>query len=156
ERWLKQRRAMQPAFHRQYISAYARTMVESTQCMLSEWRGGEARDLYRDLSQLTLEIVTRCLFGEAIAERDASDIAYCVTSALSDFEKRIGSPLFLIPDSVPLPGHMTYLKAARRLDEVVYSIISQARARPPQPDTLLSQLMACVDDEGHSMSDRQL
>src|SRR5690348_4102619 len=45
--WLRQRRLVQPAFHRARIAAYAETMVEYTQRIMEGWRDGEERDVHR-------------------------------------------------------------------------------------------------------------
>ena len=37
--WLRQRRLVQPAFHRERIAAYAETMVQYAQRLLEGWRG---------------------------------------------------------------------------------------------------------------------
>src|SRR3954465_7685417 len=42
--WLRQRRLVQPAFHRGRIASYADTMGRFTERLLQEWKDGEARD----------------------------------------------------------------------------------------------------------------
>src|SRR5205814_2487561 len=42
--WLRQRRLVQPAFHRGRIASYADTMVRFTERLLEEWKDGEAQD----------------------------------------------------------------------------------------------------------------
>jgi cytochrome P450 len=47
--WLRQRRLMQPAFHRERIAAYAGTMIEQGRLLAESWRDGETRDVHADL-----------------------------------------------------------------------------------------------------------
>src|SRR5215831_8656844 len=50
--WRRQRRLMQPAFHRRNIGRYARVTVECTQKMLSRWQPGDIRDLQSEIEHL--------------------------------------------------------------------------------------------------------
>src|SRR3984957_5924784 len=45
EFWRRQRRLVQPAFHRSRMDEYGATMREITQAHISSWRDGEVRDL---------------------------------------------------------------------------------------------------------------
>src|SRR5262245_54349980 len=63
EFWRRQRRLVQPAFHRQRISSYGEVMVQYAQRAIANWRDGEKRDLARDMTRLTLEIVVKTLFN---------------------------------------------------------------------------------------------
>src|SRR5262245_36966676 len=94
EPWLSQRRLLQPLMHHQHVATYAQTMVEATRQLLARWRDGEARDLYADLSQLTLEIVARTLFGTGITEQEAADVGRSLAIALAGFDRRIGGLQF--------------------------------------------------------------
>src|SRR6266545_1877835 len=73
--WLRQRRMMQPAFHRERIAAYGDDMVALTRHMLGTWTGGETRDAYHDMSRLTMAIVAKTLFGADVwdAAKDVAD-----------------------------------------------------------------------------------
>ena len=66
--WRRQRRLMQPAFHRKRIADLASLMVDETENMLERWasspRGqGEPFDVSREMTGLTLKIVSKALFG---------------------------------------------------------------------------------------------
>src|SRR6184192_1303803 len=70
--WLRQRRLVQPAFHRARIAAYAETMVEYAQRVMESWRAGEERDVHQEMMRLTLQIVMHvALFPSAPAFHDA-------------------------------------------------------------------------------------
>src|SRR5438128_806561 len=45
EFWRRQRRLIQPAFHRQRVAAYADTMVAEAARLVASWRPGETRDV---------------------------------------------------------------------------------------------------------------
>ncbi|HEY6464239.1 MAG TPA: cytochrome P450, partial [Polyangiaceae bacterium] len=67
--WRRQRRLAQPAFHRERIAGYAKTMVDLTRATADRWRAGEVRDAHADMMELTLAIVGRTLFGAELGAR---------------------------------------------------------------------------------------
>ena len=50
---LRQRRLMQPAFHRERIASYARTMVDAADRMRSAWSPGATLDVSQEMMRLT-------------------------------------------------------------------------------------------------------
>jgi cytochrome P450 len=154
--WLRQRRTVQPSMHHRYVAKYAETMIDATRQMLARWHDGQQLDMSAELSRLTLEIVTRTLFGATITESETIDIARVKTVILAGFDRRISSLRFLIPDTVPFPGHFAYLRAARRLDDIVYRLIDRARRVGGATDSLLSVLLRSQDASGNPMTDQQI
>lgn len=65
EPWRRQRRLMQPCFHRPNIAAFATNMSDETGRMLDRWaaRADRPIEICGDLGHLALRIVTRTLFG---------------------------------------------------------------------------------------------
>src|SRR5262249_22462389 len=51
---LRQRRMMQPAFHRERIAGYGGTMVDYADRMRRGWRDGATLDIAREMNRLTL------------------------------------------------------------------------------------------------------
>ena len=154
--WLRQRRLMQPAFHRQRIAAMADAMVATTSGMLDDWRVGQTRDVQQAMTELTLRIVARTLFGTDVGE-DLARIRGSNQVMTEHFRSRLFSLMILLPDWVPTPGNRRYGRAVRDLDTLVYRIIAERRqsAAEAAPD-LLSLLLAARDEDGLGMSDRQL
>ena len=164
--WRRQRRLAQPAFHRERVAAYGRTMVRYTERMLSAWRPGEVRDVHADMMRLTLEIVVKTLL-DADAAGEAAGVGEALSVALHELNGLMNGPAFLLPRAVPTPGKWRLAQAVRRLDALVYRIIAERRAAPADRGDLLSMLMAAQDEADGAgdprpagasggMSDRQL
>ena len=152
--WLRQRRLAQPAFHRDRIAGYGETMVSYTERMLEDWRAGQTIDLHHEMMELTMQIVSRTLFGVDIEGDTAREVGAAFDDALEVVDARFRRPV-KIPEFLPLPGNIRYRRAVRKLDHLVYRFI-EARRRDPGDD-LLSMLMAARDeDDGSAMDDRQL
>src|SRR3954454_6475519 len=60
---LRQRRMLQPAFHRRRVAAYAAIMVEEAARVGDAWDEGDVRNVAVDMSGMALRVVTRALFG---------------------------------------------------------------------------------------------
>lgn len=165
--WLRQRRLMQPAFHRQQIQKFGEMMVTSTQKMLDRWEAISASDITIDVAaemmHLTLEIVNQALFSTSIddvAGENLQDIEDSLNFIFDDVNYRFQRPFY--PLWAPTGRNRKYKEAVRMLDQVIYRIIQARRdllRTNPQsaPDDLLTTLMTAKDeDTGTAMSDQQL
>ena len=152
---LRQRRMMQPAFHRARIAAYAASMVEFAERRSDTWKDGDVRDIDQEMMHLTLQIVGRTLFS-ANVEDDADDVgkAMTVVSKLFDF--------LLLPYSewlqkLPLPQTRRFNRARATLNSVIYGIIDDRRRSGVDTGDLLSMLLHARDeDDGGTMTDEQV
>ncbi|HEY8412464.1 MAG TPA: cytochrome P450 [Pyrinomonadaceae bacterium] len=152
--WRRQRRLAQPAFHRQRISSYGDIMVQYADRAIAKWRDGEHRDVAKDMTRLTLEIVVKTLFNS-----DVSNDADHVGATLSQIVKPFASQATLkwIADNrLPTPGHYRYFNAVREIDKIIYRIIGERRASGSDEGDLLSMLLQAQDEDGSQMSDAQL
>ncbi|HMG34680.1 MAG TPA: cytochrome P450 [Blastocatellia bacterium] len=152
----RQRRLSQPAFHRERINAYARTMVDYTIRLTGHWRHGETIDAGQDMMRLTLSIVAKALF-DADVESEASDVRESLTSIMEMFN-RITTPFPALLEKLPLPSNFRFQRARGRLDSIIYRIINERRAITEDRGDLLSMLSLATDVEGDGtgMSDLQL
>jgi cytochrome P450 len=153
--WLRQRRLIQPAFHRQRIAAYGDVMAGYAERGMAEWRDGQTRDVHADMMTITQAIVAKTLF-----DADVSDAAWDVGQALhvlmDDFSQR-RTRLFELPKFVPTPGRRRARLAVERLDRVVYGIIADRRASGEDHGDLLSLLLDAQDaDDGSRMTNQQV
>jgi cytochrome P450 len=72
--WRRQRRMMQPDFHRRVIDRFGRLIHEVNEKFAARWAAhaarGEPINLTDDASELTLEIVLRSIFGDDLERRE--------------------------------------------------------------------------------------
>jgi cytochrome P450 len=153
ELWLRQRRLMQPAFHRDRIAGYGSTMVEHTEAMLDRWGEGGRLDVHDEMMRLTLSIVARTLFGADVSGREA-DVEHALEIALQRFIERMS--LLRVLDRLPLPRNRRFKRALGTLDGIIYGIIEERRRSGSDGNDLLSLLLEARDDDGSSMTDTQL
>jgi cytochrome P450 len=152
--WLKQRRLAAPAFHPERIASYARIMTGFTERLCSTWKDGEVRDFHRDMMRVTMEIVSKTLFDVEVDE-EISGIERSFDAIIHEIAKRFRRPV-RIPDGIPIPGNIRYNRGVAVLDRLVGRILAERRETSGDRGDLLSMLLAARDDDGKSMSDRQL
>jgi cytochrome P450 len=152
---LRQRRLMQPAFHRQRIAGYAATMAAYAARERDRWRDGEALDVHDAMMRLTLAIAAKALF-DAELEREAAEIGEALADAIATFDIAV-LPFSELLDHLPLPFVRRFERARDRLDATVYRIIAERRRDAADRGDLLSMLLAARDEEdGTGMTDTQL
>lgn len=153
--WLRQRRMIQPVFTRERIASYASFMVDYAERLAATWQDGEKRDLLTDMTQLTLRIIGRTLFGADVSGQ-AREVGEALTVAMSNFNNRFFR-ILRIPESIPTPANLQVRRGVARLDKILYGLIEQRRAGGGDPGDLLSILSHTRDeDDGSRMTDRQL
>ncbi len=151
ELWKRQRKLINPAFHKRRIESHADAMVSATREMVDGWADGEVVDVSRAMMELTLRIVARILFDhDPAGETDA------VAGAMRAFRDLLGTPA-LLPEWVPLPSIRRSKEALARMDDVVYGLIDERRRATDldERNDLLSALVSALDD-GSGMSRKQL
>ena len=143
---LRQRRLAQPAFHRDRIAAYGRSMVDYAARTSSRWRDGEQLDIHDGMMKLTLAIVAKTLFS-ADVEEEATEIGEALTVAFEAFNVGI-LPFSEILEKLPLRYIKRFEAARARLDATIYRIIDERRASGEDKGDLLSMLLLAQDTEG--------
>lgn len=155
----RHRRLLQPAFHKRRIEAYRDDMVAITGALLDEWRAGQQRDVHADLTELTLRIATKTLFGE-----DAGDRGVALARRMQDWLVTMFSMGMMLPfDVAPLPYHR-WLDLTRAIDDETAAILRQKQAsvaaRLAKGEEvgadMLSMLIAARDDDGSALDDDEL
>jgi cytochrome P450 len=153
--WLRQRRIMQPAFHRQRVASFVPLFAELTRETLDRLPHDRPFDVAREMMTLTLRIVGRALLSSDPVQ-DADEIGRALAVTLAYPDARLKTPVRL-PLSVPLPMHRKFRAARAVLDRVVYRFIEERRRTGEDKGDLLSMLMMTTDaDTGERMNDRQL
>ena len=150
--WKRHRRLMQPAFNNERIATYASMTVEDTARMLATWRAGEIRDVHREMSQLTVKVITQAMFGVDVTET-ALEIGEALETIMLHYSHQ-AEMCFLLPEWLPTPGNWNAHCATKRLNEIVYGIIDQRRQFPK--DDLLSRMLHAQDEDGSQFSNQEL
>ena len=143
---LRQRRLMQPAFHRQRIAAYAESMVQFSVRMGERWQPGQDVDVHQQMTALTLAIVGKTLF-DADVESDTDDVMEAIAGVFGLFHLTM-MPFSEVLEKIPFSPVRKLHNARARLDKVIYRIIAERREKAEDRGDLLSILLRAQDEEG--------
>lgn len=154
ETWRRQRRLMQPAFHAQRIHSYAATMAAYTREMMADWQPGQVVAIDRELTQLTLRIIAKTMFGVDIAAQTAV-LGNLMQEILTTGEAQLKMP-FLPPAWLPTPGNRRQQRALRQVKSLLRDLIAARRVADVDQGDLLSMLLLARDEEGQPMPEAQL
>jgi cytochrome P450 len=144
EFWRRQRYMMQPLFHRRVIARFAELISAENDAMLARWDAlaarGEAVDVREEMSELTLAIVLRSIFGTDL-DRLAADMG--------------GNPFDVV---VREPARdLRFAYRFRSLGRLVARLIERRRGEPGQHFDYVAMLMDARDKEtGAAMTEREL
>ncbi|MFN8377194.1 MAG: cytochrome P450 [Anaerolineae bacterium] len=145
----RQRRLIQPAFHRRQIEEYAAIMVQVAERTLSEWEDGMQLDLQRALFRHTLTVAGLALFG-----RDFSEGVDFLGSAIQEWLELIPA-ISLEPDEVHSPEVARFLEVSAGIDREVRSLIAWKRTHPGGTD-VLAELTRVHDTDGMALTEDEL
>lgn len=146
EMWLRQRRLLQPAFHRQRVASYATTMLDYTEQMLERWQTGQIYELQPEMAVLTLKIVGKTLFNA-----DMSGETDTIGRLLTSFAANPATSF-----SLSAKKRRQTKQAQQDFDKALYSLIAERRTKDDDNGDLLSLLLALHDTDNSRMSDAQI
>lgn len=167
EFWRRQRRLMQPAFHRKRILGFGTLMTESAQAMLDRWAEVPATqilDVDQEMMRVTLRIVGLALFGTDLTEA-TSALGHSITASSEYFAYRLAH-LFAPPLWVPTRRNRAFKRAVTRAATIVPNMVAARRKQMAEHgsaeesgrdyDMMDLLLDARYEDTGEGMDDEQL
>jgi len=156
--WRKQRRLIQPVFHRSNVITMLPAMNEAYDKLQARWDNLGTHttvNIADEMLRLTIEVITQTMFGTSVLEQ-IEQIAPALEMSLRFAAKTIMSPMRL-PLFIPTPANRRFIQARQLLDELIYGIISQRRADSANYNDLLQMLLDAEDpDTGEKMRDQQI
>jgi enediyne biosynthesis protein E7 len=144
ELWKRQRYMLQPLFHRRVITEFASLIAAANDRFIARWRllarRGEPVNLTDEMSELTLEIVLRSIFG-----RD-----------LDRLTQQPGGNPFEVLTREPVRD-LQFAYKFRSLGKLVAQLTERRRAQAEEHFDYLAMLMDARDKEsGQPMGEREL
>jgi len=149
-----QRKLIAPAFQAGHIAGYADIMGHYGEQIQQTWADGAVIDLDQQMSNLTMSIIGKALFGaDVFTQTDR------LGTAMMDMFEYVSHALslpFSLPYSWPLPRNRRMRAAVKVLRTFMQSFIDVRRAHAEEHQDVLSLLLQARDEDGHPMSDEQL
>jgi len=157
--WRRQRRIIQPVFHKERLEGFATTMVEATARMLDRWTGNKRPfDVAAEMTALTLDIIGRTMFSAQLGD-DSRMLIDSVTLGARHINERITSltGVLEVSERIPTPKNRRFWASMQGGDDLIRRVVEERRRSGEDKGDLLSMLMGTRDeDTGETMSDQQL
>ncbi|MDQ3755934.1 MAG: cytochrome P450 [Acidobacteriota bacterium] len=160
ERHQRQRRLIQPAFHRAQMARYGAVMLEYAGRMSERWEDGQTLDIAEEMRRLTLAIVAKTLFGADVEAGAAGEVVRGLARAMRRLELSARPPTPAVVIGMlkkKLAGRRRSPGVRELLDATIQRIIAERRQSDRDHGDLLSMLLHAQDEEsGDRMTDQQL
>ena len=159
ELWLRQRRMVQPHFHRERLQEMATTMVQAMDEIILELDSvaspNQAIDFTEYVYRLTMNIIIQTMFGTYLSADEAVEAG---RAAFDAFNFILPATLTgNLPTWLPIPGKRNYNKNIQILDSLVYKVLDRCRKQHEPPSGLMGMLINMTDAEtNEQMTDKQL
>ena len=154
--WLKQRRLIQPAFHKQKMNQLVDNMNTAITVELDNLIEDKSIDLFPIMSNLAFNVVAKSLFQLSTAENKFERIKFIIEEVQNFLIKEIRLPhkAWWFSMSGQVKNH---LKLAEENNSIIREIIEERKASKEEINDLLNMLLETrYEDTGESMSVEQL
>ncbi|SFD24478.1 cytochrome P450 [Flavobacterium phragmitis] len=154
--WLKQRRLIQPAFHKQKMNQLVENMKATIISELDQIKTDEEMNLFPVMSELAFNVVAKSLFEFSISDEKLNRIKFIIEEVQNFLIKEIRLPhkawWFSISGQVK-----KHLQLAEENNNIIREIIEVRNASKEEFNDLLNMLLETrYEDTGEGMSVEQL
>ncbi len=152
----RNRRLMQPLFHRERIAGYTELMGTRARDLADSWKEGQELEVGEVMAQWVVTTLGATMFSTEIGGPAAEVVQRNVPIIIENLLMRTVSPRIL--DALPIPANRKFDAATRELHEVIDEVVAAVRkvGDSDQPD-LLSTLIAARDiDTGEGLTDAEV
>jgi cytochrome P450 len=156
EYWLKQRRLIQPAFHKEKLQKLVAIMENTIEKQLENIPENTSINLYPIMNELAFHVVAKSLFNYSSDENTMHRLQKIIET-LQDFiirEIRQPHKQWWYKVSGLVNKHLKLVQESR---EIINKVIEERRNSDKEHDDLLDMLLkAKYEDDGTSMTNEQL
>lgn len=157
--WLRQRRLIQPGFHRARLEGLASLMqqvIDERLRLLDTRADGSPVDIYREMLDLAFRIIARSIFSIDLPDEELNRLSLQITQLQEMVIRLIRQP-FLEPWFRLSGAIRKHERIAADLDAIILRYIRARRADTANYNDLLQMLLdARYEDTGEGMTERQL
>jgi cytochrome P450 len=157
---LRHRKLMLPPFHGQRMRAYERVMREATDRQIDAWPLNEPFAAMPSMQALTLDVITRAVFGVEEGER-LDELKRRLRAMIMPISRRLGVLILALARGRRFRGRGAFgeFEARRRAaDELIYDEIARRRDADDlaEREDVFSLLLQARDEDGEPLTDNEL
>ncbi|RAJ18216.1 cytochrome P450 [Olleya aquimaris] len=155
EKWKKQRKMMQPAFHKKQLQ---NLLSEMQNTIVSEFKKIETKktiDIYPLLNDLAFQTVVKSLFTQAANTKDMERLQFITEANQRMLVKELRQPY--LGWWFKIGGQLKkHLKLSEEARTILKQIVEERKASGKRYDDLLDMLLETKYEDGKGMSEEQL
>jgi len=161
EYWLRQRRLIQPGFHRAKLAKLTDTMNEEITKYIDDLgkrvdAGDNVINVTSETMELTLNIVCKSLFGTEFEQSILDEFGELMHFIQEYLMKEVRTPIFHWWRKLNGEDKLSRAKS-QQINDIVLKFIRDRRADGGEHDDLLDMLInSRYEDTGESMNDKQM
>ncbi len=155
EHWRKQRKLIQPAFHKKQLMQLLNTIQAAILTELNKIETGSAMDIFPVFNDLAFQTVVKSLFSSAVGEKEISRLQYITEAAQKMLVKELRQPYlgwwFHLGGSIK--HHVGLTQEAK---EILRTLVTKRKSSGKREGDLLDMLLDARYEDGSAMKEEQL
>ena len=155
EHWRKQRKLIQPAFHKKQLMQLLNTIQAAILTELDKIETGSAMDIFPVFNDLAFQTVVKSLFSSAVGEKEIARLQYITEAAQKMLVKELRQPYlgwwFHLSGSIK--HHVGLTQEAK---EILKTLVTKRKSSGKREGDLLDMLLDARYEDGSAMKEEQL
>ncbi len=155
EHWQRQRKLIQPAFHKKQLHQLLNTMQEAIAQELAKFKTGSPQDIFPVFNDLAFQTVAKTLFSGGVTQEEVNKLQAITEGAQKMLVKELRQPfkIWWFKLSGEINGHLEGVAEARK---IIKSLIKKRQESAKKHGDLLDMLLEARYEDGSPMEQEQL
>ncbi|WP_029037639.1 cytochrome P450 [Salinimicrobium xinjiangense] len=155
EHWRKQRKLIQPAFHKKQLLVLLNSIKAAITTELNKIETGKPVDIFPVFNDLAFQTVVKSLFSSAVGQKEINRLQYITEAAQKMLVRELRQPYlgWWFSLSGKIKEHTDLTDEAR---DILRKLIEERRTSGERQDDLLDMLLDAKYEDGSSMENEQL
>ncbi|WP_031427245.1 cytochrome P450 [Flavimarina sp. Hel_I_48] len=155
EHWRRQRKMIQPAFHKKQLYTLLGRIQEAINTELNRIKTGEKIDIFPVFNDLAFQTVVKSLFSSAVGVEEINRLQHITETTQKMLVRELRQPFkgWWFKLSGQIKEHTDLTDEAR---DILIKLVQERRKSKQREDDLLDMLLEARYEDGSAMSERQL
>lgn len=155
EFWQKQRKLIQPAFHKKQLVNLLQTIQDAIETELSKIETRRPKDIFPVFNNLAFQVVVKSLFSSAVNQAEINKLKHITEEAQKMLVKELRQPYlgWWFKLNGQINKHILHAEEARTILE---KLVDARKKSGKREDDLLDMLLEARYEDGSTMPKKQL
>ena len=155
EHWKKQRKLVQPAFHKKQLELLIDKIKEAVDTELARIESEKRIDIFPIFNDLAFQTVVKALFSSEVNSKDINRLQHITEAAQKMLVRELRQPYLVwwFKKSGEIQKHVDLTNEAR---EILKKLVANRKKSGKREDDLLDMLLDARYEDGNEMDEEQL